>query len=334
MLSSAELTVWARVDGLEADAVSRALWAERTLVKTWAIRGTLHLLPSAELPLWVAARGVLKERFDAPVWLRYFGLTRDEALALYDAIPKALDGKILTREELAATVAALTGSAHLADKLLDGFGALLKPAASRGDLCFAPNAGQNVRFTRPDQWLPAWEPVALDAAIRTVVRRYLGAYGPATREDFARWFGITSPAQAAKLLTALGDEIAPVELAGSHAWMLAADIAEAVTATPAQVVRLLPAFDQYVIAAPRDAPAVLPGDLKGRVYRPQGWLSPVLLIDGRMAGVWRHERAADRLVVSIEPFAEIPGWARQAAEEEAERLAAFVGGRLELRWEA
>src|SRR5690242_21635148 len=82
VMSSAELAAWARVEGLEAGAIGRALWEERSLVKTWAMRGTLHLLPSAELPLWVAARGVLKERFDAPSWLRYFGLTRDEAIAL------------------------------------------------------------------------------------------------------------------------------------------------------------------------------------------------------------------------------------------------------------
>jgi hypothetical protein len=333
VMSSAELTLWARVEGLAAEAVGRALWEERTLVKTWAMRGTLHLLPSAELPLWVAARGVLKERFDAPSWLRYFGLTRDEAVALYDAIPRALDGQILTREELATAVARLTGSAHLADKLRDGFGSLLKPAASRGDLCFAPSAGQNVRFTRPDQWLPTWEPVEPDAAIRAVVRRYLGAYGPATREEFARWFGITSPALAAKLITGLGDEIAPVELDGTTAWMLTADIAEATAAAPARVVRLLPAFDQYVIAAPRDAPAILPAACKARVYRPQGWLSPVLLLDGQMAGTWRHERTGDRLAVRITPFAPLPPWARPAAEDEAARLATFTGTQLDLQWE-
>ena len=49
LTASAELTLWARVAGLEADAVSRALWEERALVKTWAMRGTLHLLPSSEL---------------------------------------------------------------------------------------------------------------------------------------------------------------------------------------------------------------------------------------------------------------------------------------------
>ncbi len=56
VMSSAELTAWARVEGIEPGAVGRALWEERTLVKTWAMRGTLHLLPASELPLWVARR--------------------------------------------------------------------------------------------------------------------------------------------------------------------------------------------------------------------------------------------------------------------------------------
>lgn len=94
----------------------------------------------------------------------------------------------------------------------------------------------------------------------------------------------------------------------------------------------MPAFDHYVAAAPREQGAVLPRALKGRVYRPQGWLSPVLLVDGRMEGVWRHERNGERLAVRIEPFREQPGWVRRAAEEEAERLARFVGGELEVGW--
>jgi hypothetical protein len=67
-------------------------------------------------------------------------------------------------------------------------------------------------------------------------------------------------------------------------------------------------------------------------YRPQGWLSPVLLVDGRMEGVWRHERKGKRLAVRIEPFGEQPGWVRRAAEGEAERLSQFLGGELDLVW--
>ena len=68
-------------------------------------------------------------------------------------------------------------------------------------------------------------------------------------------------------------------------------------------MRLLPGFDQYVIAATRHAEALMPGAFKARVHRPQGWISPVLLVGGRMAGVWRHERKGKRLLVGVEPFA-------------------------------
>jgi hypothetical protein len=332
VMSSAELTLWARVDDLEPDTVQKALWEKRSLVKTWAMRGTLHLLPAAELPIWIGAQGVLKPRYHTPSWLRYFGLTREEAEALIAAIPEALADRMLTREELAREVGRLVGSEELGGKLRDGFGALLKPAAFRSHLLFAPSVGQNVRFARPDWWLGEGEPVEAEEAAREVTRRYLAAYGPATREDFARWFGTSSPAQAGRLIESLGQEIASVEIEGSQAWMLAEHLPEVEVAEPSGVVRLLPAFDHYVVAAPRDREAVLPEALKSRVYRSQGWLSPVLLVDGRMEGVWRHERKGGQLIVEVEPFAEQPGWVRRRAEEEAERLARFLGGELEFGW--
>jgi len=328
------LTLWARVEDLEPGMAGEALWEERSLAKTWAMRGTLHVLPADELPTWVAAQGVstraLRPRYHAKSWQRHYGLTSEEAEAMLDAIPEALDGRILTRAELAQEVGRLTGSEEL-DALRDGYGTLLKPSALRGDLLFAPSVGQNVRFGRPDQWLSRWEPANAEVAAREVVRRYLAAYGPATRKEFAQWFGMTL-AQAGRLIESLGEELVSVDIDGSQAWMLAEHVPEIEVAEPSGVVRLLPAFDHYVVAAPRDREAVLPEALKSRVYRPQGWLSPVLLVDGRMEGIWRHERKRDRLIVEIEPFAEQPEWVRRATEEEAERLARFLGGELEFSW--
>ena len=74
------------------------------------------------------------------------------------------------------------------------------------------------------------------------------------------------------------------------------------------------------------------GDLRSRVYRPQGWISPVLLVNGRMEGTWRHEIKGSRVEVVIEPFVKVPVWARRAAGQEAERLAAFLGCTLSLAW--
>jgi uncharacterized protein YcaQ len=331
VMSSAELTLWARVDGLPADAVRRALWEDRTLVKTWAMRGTLHLLPAAEYPLWQAARSTTRG-WEAASWLKAFGVTQQELRRLVDAVATALDGRLLTREELAAEVATLTGSPELGDKVRGSWGAMLKPAAALGRLCFAPSQGQQVRFTRPDTWLGGWREHDPDQALLEVIRRHLAASGPVTREDVARWWGVPSPAQVQKRIERLGDEVTVVDVDGTRAYLLAADLAGLGGAAASRSVRLLPAFDQYVVTATRQADHLLPGPFKDRIYRPQGWLSPVLLVGGRMDGTWRQEATGGRLRVTIEPFTRLPAWARRGAEAEAERLAAWTGARLELAW--
>jgi hypothetical protein len=332
VMSSAELAAWARVEELEADALQQALWKERSLLKTWAMRGTLHLLPAAEFPLWQAALSTYRHYLQ-PAWLRVFGITREELERMLAAIAEALDGRMLTRGELADEVARLTGIARFHEKLRESWGALLKPAAFRGYLCFTPSAGPNVRFTRPDWSLHGRPPVDPDQALREVTRRYLGAYGPVTWKDYARWWGGLTPAQARKRIEALGEEITDVDVEGTRGFMLAPHPAEAAEAPPPRSARLLPAFDPWVIGASRDVPALLPGPFRDRIYRPQGWMSPVLLVNGRMDGVWRHERKGSRVAVRIEPFVKVPAWVRRAAEEEAQRLAAFLGGRLDLGWD-
>ena len=332
--SSAELTLWARVDGLSRSTVADALWTDRSLVRTWAMRGTLHLLPADELAVWVGAQGVVKPRYEQASWRKAFGMTSAEAVAVLDAIRDALDGEPLTRDELADRVGERLGEARLGEAVRGSFGTMPKLAAFRGDVVFAPPAGQKVRFTRPDRWLAAdWRPAVAREAIAAVVRRHLAAYGPASRETFARWFGMPSAAQAGRLIAALGDDVAPVSVEGWEGWMLREDVAAAGAAAPSGVVSLLPAFDQYVVAAPRDETPVLAAQFKDRVYRRQGWLSPVLLADGRIAGVWRHERKAGFLCVTIEPFAVVEAFVRAGAEREAQRLAAYFGDELELAWE-
>jgi uncharacterized protein YcaQ len=332
VMSSAELTLHARVEGLEREAVARALWEERTLVKLWAIRGTLHLLPAAELDTWLGALGTY-DHFLKKAWLKAFDITVEQLEQLIDAIGRALDGEVRTREELGAAVARIAGEPELADKVQGSWGPYLKPASFRGRLCFGPGEGQKVRFTRPDSWLGReLTPPEPEAALREVTRRHLGAFGPAGREDLARWWGV-QPAQAGRMLEALGDEVVRVDVEGTPGWMLRQHAEEAAAEEPPErLVRLLPGFDMWVIGAARDAAALLDPAEKMRVYRNQGWISPVLLVNGRMDGVWKHERKGKRLTVTIEPVGKLPKWVQRGAEAEAERLAAFLGGELELSW--
>lgn len=323
VLSNTVLMLHARLEDITPGIIDRALWQQRSLVKSWSMRGTLHLLPARDYPMWQAAFSTYRHYLKG-AWLRHFGFTREELEQVITAICQALDGSMLTREELATEVARRVDSQALGEKLLDSWGATLKPASFRGCLCYAPdNEEGKVRFTRPDRWLPAWREEDPEEAMHAVTRRYLSAYGPATRENFSRWWGV-SPAQAMRHVYTLGDEVVVVQAGESPAWLLAEHVQAIQNATPSGSVNLLPAFDPYVLGAPRDEANILPGEYKDRVYRKQGWISPVLLVDGRMSGVWEREQKGNGVDIKIEPFAELPAWARRAARDEVERLSAFL----------
>ena len=341
VMSSAELTLWARVEDLDRGTVERALWKQRSLVKMWAMRGTLHLLPAAELALWHAGLGMNPRYLRERVWKKYFGLSLADLDRVTEMIATVLDGRLVTREDLAREVGRLSGSASLGAKIAESsWGTVLRPASFSGRLCFGPSLGQRVRFTRPDTWLTGKQARALgqkidpQAATAEITRRFLAVYGPATYHDLARWWGGGGVATARRWVAALGDEVSAVDLEGTRAWMLSADAREVRAISPGRSVRLLPAFDQYVVGASRHAEHLLPGDLRARVYRAQGWLSPVLLVNGLMHGVWRHEVKGSRVEVVIQPFVQIPAWVRRGAEQEAERLARFLGCALQLAWKS
>lgn len=334
VMSSVELALCARIDGLTRETVQDALWRKRTLVKLWAMRKTLHVFPSANLGLWLAGLGTYR---DGPAW---YGLRDPLMLELADLIGKALHNRMLTRTELADEVGRLSGSTVKREAMYGSWGGHLKPASFFGRLCFGPSDGQRVRFTHPDTWLPVRpEPAGPDGALATIARRYLSVYGPASPAELGAWWGVGRTA-ASRMLATLGETATVVRVEGEPYWMPAEQVGDLASTTPtAGVVRLLPAFDQWVMCAGRrDGGGSRPGPgepaldpaCRTRVYRQQGWVSPVLLVDGRMEGVWKHRRKGRRLEVEIDPFGKLPRSTREAIEPEAERLAAYLGGDLRL----
>ncbi|HET6952676.1 MAG TPA: winged helix DNA-binding domain-containing protein [Acidimicrobiales bacterium] len=310
--------------------LDRLLWHDRALVKTWAMRGTLHLLPAAEWHEWVALVGTREWRI-TPGWVRYHGITRDELDAITAAVPAALAGDPLTRDELADRVAALTGLGHVGEQLRSGWSAVFKPAASRGLLCQGPPRDGNVTFTDPRAWLgldgAAPDPETAQAA---VLGRFLDAYGPATRDDLARWLGVT-PRAARLLLAAHAGAFVEVEVEGHTAWMTPSGARAAAAADPAEGVYLLPGFDPYVLAPISHRARTVPEARVDAVSRAAGWISPVLLVDGRVAGTWEPSSAGGTTTVTVTPFASLPGAVVAAARAHLEqRYAGVLGERLRL----
>ena len=269
--SSAALAVSVRTGRRATEEIDTALRTDRTLVRMWAVRGTLHLLTPRQAALQTALLGQLRT-WERPSWLRGFGVTRAELDAVLTGIAQLLDGRVLTREQLVAELVEHVGSKHLAEKLTSGWGALLKPAAFTGLLCHGPSNGNRVTFTSPASWLPGWRPADPERAGPEVVRGYLGAYGPATREDVANWLrrGVQA-SQVRSWFAALGDELVTIEVDGAPAMMLAEHVDELAGIEPASGVRLLGAFDQYVIAVSR---SLIPAEHHAKVSRTAGWISP------------------------------------------------------------
>ncbi|WP_246266909.1 winged helix DNA-binding domain-containing protein [Nonomuraea typhae] len=301
--SSAQHAVAVRSAVADPGAVERALRDERTLVKTWVMRGTLHLLPGDELPDYCAALSTLRF-WEKGVWQRGHGVTAAEIEAIVAAVPEALAGDPLTREELVDAVIRVTGDGHLREALTSGWGALLKPLSRLGELCYGPAREGKITFTAPRRWLPSW-PAALppfeEAGVR-LARAFLGAHGPATPETFDKWLfgGVARKAVLKGWFRDLAPELTEVEVEGERLLALTEHLDDLAAARPSAEVYLLPGFDQYILGAPRDQAALIPPAVKAKVSRQAGWISPVVIYRGRVAGVWEPKD------LSVELFEEVP----------------------------
>ena len=318
--SSAELHAWARVEGVRPQDVRDALWVRRSLVRTWCMRGTLHLLAAADLPLYVAALRT-QSRWFRGAWLRWVGLTADELRELAQATHDALSDVPLTREQLAAKVAERIGL-RARDHLLSGWGMMLKPAAFQGSLISGPPRGQSVTFVRPQSWLETWEEPSVELAWREIVRRYLRVYGPANHRDFGIWWGMQA-GPAGKVLKASAGELVEVDVEGYRGWLNAEDLPELRKTPPTTPTRLLPAFDVYTIGN-RQRVSLVEEAFADRVFRQAGWISPVVVARGLIVGVWSHRLNGGRLEVRVQPFRPLTAGQKKEIAREARRLGEFL----------
>jgi hypothetical protein len=343
VMASAELGIGLRVADITRTDVREELWGRRALVKTYAMRGTIHLFPAAEFAMWLAALNTATPPTRSPVAPDPNATPAEQMRELVAAIAEALDGEeLLTREELGEEIVRRAG-AWARDEVIPAFGtawprwtSAIGAAAAAGQLCFGPNRGNRVTFVRPDRWLgsAALAPVDGDAALQEVFRRYLRAFGPATPGDFAQWFYM-GPRAAEALARTLGPEVTEVDVEGRTSMALADDIGR--PRHPSSIasgsVHLLPPFDAFVIGShPRGR--LMPSDLLDRLGKERirsmwarralsgGTVAniPVLLVDGVVGGVWERRNAGKRLEVRVEPFAKLTADQRRRVERQATRI--------------
>ena len=325
VMPAAELSLGLRIAGLTRLDVRNALWTEHTLVKTFGPRGTVHLLPAQDLPMWTGALSAIP-RPPSP-FPHDAQLTPEQTDEIVAAIAVALVDAELTVDELTEALVAACG-AWAGNLVMPAFNVMwprwrqaIDMAANRGVLCFGPNRGRKVTYTNPRRWLPGFRPADGPTAIADVLRRYLYAYGPATPRHFAQWLAAPR-GWATELFDSLADELQQVEVEGTRAWLVAGDTA--VPSTAPESVRLLPYFDAYVVGCqPREL--LFPGVAGARALSGgQAGNFPVLLLAGTVAGVWHQRRSGRTLDITVEPFAPLTPAQRRELDEQVERIGEFL----------
>ena len=314
--SSAELAVRVRRQASRPGEVGKAL-SDGRLIKTWAMRGTLHLLTPEEGGAFLSLLNA-DGHWDA--WRRYLGLTARQMDTLRRAILSALEGPPLTRVELADAIGAQRGVGRLGEALRESWGGILKPLAWQGELCFGPSQGTRVTFTRPQAVSSRWAGVPdPDEAAPGAIAAYFRAYGPATIDTLQAWLHV-GKRRLRSWYRSMGDRLVEITVDGDSAQVLAEDVDELVKTRPTNEVRLLPGFDQYVLGSGTKDGHVVPAARRLAVSRQAGWISPVVVAGGVVRGTWALERDQ----VSVAWFKEAGKPPRGALRAEVTRLSSIL----------
>jgi uncharacterized protein YcaQ len=316
--AAAALSIRARRAGLVEADVGHALVAERSILRTWCMRGTLHFVASEDV------RWMLK--LFGPIFIRatrgrraQLGLNNDVAKRGVRALRSVLAKHgPLTRAEIVGQLAShgvrLEGQARPH---------LLALAALQGEICHGPPRGREPTYVLLKDWIDSGDELTTKQALVECAQRYLSAYAPATPEDFAAWSGL-SLTDARTAWKEIAGKLIEVKHGDSPVWMLKTQTKWLKQiATHSLTVRLLPAFDTCLLGY-HSRDLILDKKHAKRIFPGGGILYPSLLVDGRIVARWKVKRYTNHSEIIIEPFEDLKTDVQRELEADVKDLAHFL----------
>jgi hypothetical protein len=312
----AALAVRTRRQKSRGGEVAKAL-AEGRILKVFAFRGATHLVTPKEGADYLALRAASR-MWELPSWQSHYGLAPGDWPAFRDVVREALADGPMTLDELGASVTAHQAFGHLGFAF-DGPGNLLKPLSWQGVLAFGPPRDGRATFVGLDG-NPHWAGVPeLDEAGPRAVEAYFATYGPAVPDRVFYWLGDGLGAGRKRIkgwLADLGERLVPVDVGGETCYARRSDVDELVGAQPSSAVRLLPAYDQWLLGPGTADPHVTPSARRQLVTGGAN----VVVAGGVVSGTWTHSGDA----IAVDWFPEAGPRPTALLDAEVERLSVIL----------
>ncbi|MFN8444113.1 MAG: winged helix DNA-binding domain-containing protein [Caldilineaceae bacterium] len=325
---AAGLALWNRTSGLTMSKFTDLLYKDKTLVKLWGQRGTLHLYASSDWPLIHAMRSINKTWWERQIAAGQ--LVSNDHAALVERIATLL----LERETMGRTALRQLLEQHnieLAEDFYSPWGGIFADLVRMGYACHAGRIKGEGHFAHRHNWLPklAWNPPDADVANVQIMRRYFQAYGPATLADFTYWRYPSSGHQR-RWFETIQPELVEVNVAGQPMWVLDCDLDELIATPPAPEawpIKMLFRFEPYLLAH-KEKDWVADAAHYKAIWRPAGHIEGIVLVYGRAVATWGYEKKAGGLRVFVQPFAHLASPVLQTIHKITPEIAAFFETRL------
>ncbi len=323
-LHSALWSLGARIPGASIADVETAL-ERREALRTWPMRGTVHLVPAQDA-LWMVR--ILGERplKDGKRRRDYLGLSDAAANRAVDALTHALAGG--TRLTRAQCVEVMRSTGLTMEGQL-GYH-LLWYASQLGVTCIGPNAGKEQTFVLLADWVPDPITPERDEALGMIATRYFRSHGPASLKDFVRWTGLTVKDAKAGIAVA-GDALAEVATEDGP-MLVGAEAREAGVGAGAPEWLALAGFDEYMLGYGQRDVFLTPDHLQKVVPGKNGVFRPTLVREGRVVGVWTRTLRAKACIIDVEDLMGLTARERIAAEAAWVPYGGFLGMTIDVRW--
>lgn len=320
---------WARIDGFQNSDVLSELKPGGGLVRTWAVRSTMHTIPSKDYYVYVlgGASERLLNWIDTLAKKRNYPQREERRRLLVEPVLDEIKGRAVTEDEIRALVAPRARRLGLKEGVWTGIGDM----TFQGLLVHAGKRGSRSLYMRSDDWIPGLKPAPSRQTCRVeLLRKYIARHGPVSKEDILYWAYLTRQ-QLDETLTSLSGEIVEVEMERSKEPYIALDqdVDKKLPQPPRAVV--LPKYDSLMLTL-KDKSRFMDMRHYKRIFGALGMVRPTVLVDGFVAAIWRKVVKKTGISIEVHALKRISGGEKKAVEEKFSEYGKYAGLDVSVRW--